>query len=231
MSITVVKGKTKVDINREDLLKFMIPYKRIVLDIGTGDGKYILKSARSAPTTFFIGIDPSAQVMEESSKKINRKISKGGVTNALFVLSRVENLPHELDGIAEEIHINMPWGSLLEGLIMGEQIVLQNITRVAKPDAKLEILINYSIFHGERVSQDMSHLPLLTYEYIDEYLSDKYLNAGLVIVERELVGKNDIVNMNTVWAKKLAYGREPRTIRIRATINPDNNKISTNLNL
>lgn len=231
MSLTIVKGKTKVHINREDLLKAITPYERVVLDIGTGDGKYILKSARTTPITFFIGLDPSAQAMEESSKKINRKTTRGGVTNAIFIVSGVESLPHELDGVAEEIHINMPWGSLLKGLVLGEQIVLKNITRVAKPDAKLEILINYSAFHGDRISQDMSHLPSLTYEYIDSVLYDIYRNAGLVIVERKLVGKNDMITMNTVWAKKLAYGRESRMMRIRATINPDTDQTLPNVNL
>ncbi len=85
----------------------------IVLDIGTGDGRFVYRCARQNPKKFYIGIDATPRPLEKVSEKIHRKPSKGGLSNLLFIQAAVEDLPPELDGVADEIHIHLPWGSLL----------------------------------------------------------------------------------------------------------------------
>ncbi|MCA1626211.1 MAG: class I SAM-dependent methyltransferase [Acidobacteria bacterium] len=83
----------------------------IILDIGTGDGLFVYQSARRNPNKFFIGIDANPRPLEKVSEKIHRKPSKGGLSNVLFLQSSVEDLPSELDSVADEVHVHFPWGS------------------------------------------------------------------------------------------------------------------------
>lgn len=94
------------------------PYREagIVLDIGTGDGRFVFAAAKANPNRFYIGIDANAKPLEKRSIKITRKRAKGGMPNAMFVQAAVEDLPEELDGIASEIYVNFPWAVCCEPL-------------------------------------------------------------------------------------------------------------------
>ena len=84
-----------------------------MIDIGTGDGFFVSECARQNPRKFYIGIDANTRPLEKISEKIHRKPSKGGLPNVLFLQAAVEDLPSELDGVADEVHVHFPWGSLL----------------------------------------------------------------------------------------------------------------------
>ena len=112
----------------------------IVIDIGTGDGRFVYESARQNPNKFYIGIDASVQPLKKISEKIHRKPAKGGAPNVLFVQASVEDLPSELDGVANEVHIHFPWGSLLQVVGKGEVEALKVIRRVCAEDALLEVV-------------------------------------------------------------------------------------------
>ncbi|HKS08585.1 MAG TPA: methyltransferase domain-containing protein [Pyrinomonadaceae bacterium] len=78
----------------------------IIVDIGTGDGRFVYQSARQNPKKFYIGIDPNVSPLEKISEKIYRKPAKGGAPNALFIQAAVEDLPAELNGVADELHVH-----------------------------------------------------------------------------------------------------------------------------
>ena len=96
----------------------------IVIDIGTGDGRFVFAAARGNPNKFFIGIDANIKPLAKPSMRATRKPSKGGLPNALFVQAAVEDLPQELEGAADEMHIHFPWGSLLQAVATGDRVVL-----------------------------------------------------------------------------------------------------------
>ena len=83
-----------------------------MIDIGTGDGLFVYECARANPNKFYIGIDPNPRPLEKVSKKIHRNPAKGGLPNVLFLQAAIEDLPSELDEVADELHIHFPWGSL-----------------------------------------------------------------------------------------------------------------------
>ena len=97
----------------------------ITVDVGTGDGLFVYKCAQRDPQRFFIGVDANRRPLEKISEKIYRRPAKGGLPNVLFVQAAVENLPAELQGIATEVHVQFPWGSLLRGVAAGDEIVMQ----------------------------------------------------------------------------------------------------------
>ena len=138
----------------------------VVIDIGTGDGRFVYQSARQNPGKFYIGIDANPQPLEKISEKIHRRPAKGGLPNVLFIRAPIEALPPELDGVADEVHIHFPWGSLLRGVATGDETVLRNLRRVCAPGALLEIVIGLD---PERDQSEIKALGLkpLTHEFLE----------------------------------------------------------------
>jgi 16S rRNA (adenine(1408)-N(1))-methyltransferase len=92
----------------------------IIVDIGTGDGEFVYKIAKENPDRFIIGIEPHHQGLEKISARVYKKPARGGLKNALFILSNIEEMPAELDGIANQVFINFPWAGLLKGLLLAD---------------------------------------------------------------------------------------------------------------
>ncbi len=112
-----------------------------MIDIGTGDGLFVYQSARENPQKFYIGIDANTRPLEKVSEKVHRKPAKGGLPNVLFLQAAVEDLPEELNGVADEVHIHFPWGSLLQAVVGGDREVIQNVRRICSSGALLEVVI------------------------------------------------------------------------------------------
>src|SRR4030095_12209095 len=101
---------------------------------------FVYQSARRNRQKFYIGIDANPRPLEKISEKIHRKPEKGGLPNVLFLQAAVEDLPAELGGVADEIHVHFPWGSLLRAMATGEVAVLCNLRRLCVPGALLEVI-------------------------------------------------------------------------------------------
>lgn len=178
------------------------PSKGITVDLGTGDGRFVYQSARQNPSRFYIGIDASANCLEKLSEKIHRKPAKGGLKNALFIQAAVESLPEELDGVANEVHIHFPWGSLLKGVATGDEGILQNIRRICAPDAVLEIIIGVDKQRdaGELARLDIAHI---SREFVETALITGYEKCGFRITEYGEYEAGDWPDICTTWAQRL----------------------------
>ena len=182
----------------------------MIIDIGTGDGRFVYQSARRNPNKFYIGIDPNTRPLEKISEKIHRKPAKGGVPNVLFVQSAIEDLPAELDGVADEVHIHFPWGSLLRAVAVGDVDVLRNVRRLCAAGALLEIVIGIDPVR-DRSEVERLALEPLKLEFIDKALVPNYAAAGFEIIERGIIAASDWPHLETSWAKRL-QGNEHRSI-------------------
>ena len=180
-----------------------------MIDIGTGDGVFVFECARQNPNKFYIGIDANARPLEKISEKIYRKPAKGGLPNVLFLQSAVEDLPAELDGVADEAHVHFPWGSLLGAVATGNETILRNLRRICSAGALLEIVIG---FDPVRDAAELKRLEIisLSLEHIDEFLAPRYERAGFEILERGL-SQSEWSQVRTSWAKRLR-GRAGRTL-------------------
>lgn len=176
-----------------------------MIDIGTGDGLYVCHAASRDPMRFYIGVDASPDPLEKVSEKIHRKPSKGGLPNALFVQAAAEDLPAELDGVAGEVHVNFPWGSLLRAVATGDGQVMLNLRRICSPGASLEVILGLD---PVRDCTEVERLGLepLSMAYIDSTLSHRYRDAGFEVVERGVLPEEDWLRLQTSWAKRLRGG-------------------------
>ena len=182
----------------------------VIIDIGTGDGLFVYQSARQNPTKFYIGIDASRKPLEKISEKIYRKPTKGGAPNVLFVQAAVEDLPSEFAGVANEVHIHFPWGSLLKAVAVGSVEVLRQIRQVCVDDALLEVVLGLD---PVRDASEIGRLGLrdVSIEIIDRQLRPIYLQAGFQITERGMLPASAWPEFKTSWSKKLR-GSPNRTI-------------------
>lgn len=174
----------------------------VIVDIGTGDGRFVYRSARMNPNKFFIGIDPNAKPLEKISMKALRKPAKGGLPNLLFVQASVEALPAELDASADEIHIHFPWGSLLRAVVLGEERALINLRRISAPAGLLEIVIGIDETR-DRTEIARLELPQLSSEYLKNNLIPKYETAGFKLLQSGILEASEWARFETSWARKL----------------------------
>lgn len=177
----------------------------IVIDIGTGDGRFVSAAARANPNKFYIGIDANVKPLEKISMKAPRKPAKGGLPNALFVQAAVEDLPEELNGTADEIHIHFPWGSLLKAVAVGEASILAALQRVCAPDCLLEIVIGIDP-ERDKTEIERLELPELSSAYLDDVLIPKYKSAGFKILDHGSLSASRWSKLETSWARKLQGG-------------------------
>src|SRR4051794_37044460 len=131
----VVEGKKTREIGASDLRARMSQYAGICVDLGTGDGRFAYRYAAAHPDRLVIGIDPVSEAMAELSARALRKPERGGLPNVLYVVASIERLPSELERIADEIFVNLPWGNLMRGIILGDDAVLDGIARIARRGA------------------------------------------------------------------------------------------------
>ena len=182
----------------------------VIIDIGTGDGRYVYQSARRNPNKFYIGIDPNTRPLEKISEKIHRKPAKGGAPNVLFIQSAIEDLPEELNGVANEVHVHFPWGSLLRAVAIGDVALLENLRRICAEDALLEVVIGIDPVRDKSELERLGVQPL-TLEVIDNVLVSSYSAAGFEIIGRGIIAASEWPAFETSWAKRL-QGNEQRPI-------------------
>jgi len=211
----VLKGKEQI---YADINAIASSYQKVIIDIGTGDGRYIFKLAQEHKENFYIGVDPVADNMAEYAKKSAKKILKGGLPNVCYIVASIESIPVELYDTASKIYINLPWGSLLEGMMKGTDCVLGNIVRLAKPPlAELEICVSYSSQY-EASEIEKRRLPELSIQYINTALRELYQSKGIFINRVEALGNDSLKSVSTKWAKRLGYGKNRNIYRLSATI-------------
>lgn len=175
----------------------------IVIDLGTGDGRFVSAAAKKNPRRFYIGIDAAVDALRKPSTKATRKPNKGGLPNAMFIQAAVEDLPDELNGVADEIHIHFPWGSLLAAVLRGEPNVLAGLRRIAAPDCLLEIVVGIDP-ERDRAEIERLAIPNLSDKYLRDALLPKYAAAGFKYVSGGLISESEWAALETSWARRLS---------------------------
>lgn len=176
----------------------------IIIDIGTGDGKFVEKVAKAHPDRLVIGIDPQAKPLKKISGKLDKK-SKGGLPNALYVLAHIEDLPPELNNQANQVFINFPWASLLQGIILDQKDTWANIKRICQNGAVIDLILGYN----EKEAQEFG-LPLLSLDYIQAEMLPKLFAQGFQGIALRQLDPQELQNYPSTWAKRLGFGQEGR---------------------
>lgn len=201
-NVESIRGAHALAIDAHDLAARLEGYVHILIDLGTGDGRFVRAVAAACPTTFAIGIDACRENL--------RDVSRRAPANALYLIANALALPDGLDGLATSITVNFPWGSLLAALLAGDSALVQRLAGLARPGARIEVRLNAGalaeagwplVEGGRRVRQ--------------------VLQAGRFNVRPVVeLGPRELRACPTTWARRLAFGRDPRALELRGERTP-----------
>ncbi|MFC1755838.1 methyltransferase domain-containing protein [Patescibacteria group bacterium] len=201
--MNVVLGNKKIEIDKKELNELTKCYEGVIIDLGTGDGRFVFKNALKEKDFFFMGIDPSEKQLLEYSKKAVRK----KLPNLMYVVGSVEQLPIELENVAQKIYINLPWGSLLSSVVNPNKEIVKNIGNLLKKSGSLEITVGYHE-QSEPSETERLNLPDLNEDYINSGLAPVYKECGFELSNLEKIEKKDLKKIETTWSKKLSFGKD-----------------------
>lgn len=212
----IVLGKKLDDMPADAFVGLVAAHTRVLVDLGTGNGRFVLAAAREDPARLCIGIDAVHDAMRETAAQARRKPQRGGARNALFVVAAAEALPEALTGIADEITINYPWGSLLRMVVAPDQPALARIAALGKPGAAVTILLTYSVFEDPDYLARLG-MPPLDAEAVESRLAPAYARTGIRIERHGIVGADEIPH-RTRWGRRLTAGSGRTTYLIAGTV-------------
>ena len=164
------------------------------MDVGAGDGSSTIRTARGDARTLAIALDASTDALVRGARVAQRR----HLANSLFVLSAIEQL-RGLDGVADVVTVNFPWGSLLRGIVCAEDPVLRPLASLAKRGAAIRVLL--SIEDRDRSVAGLSADPSSLRRN-----SERYRCAGLAIAACRTATSAEISESGSSWAKRLAAG-------------------------
>jgi 16S rRNA (adenine(1408)-N(1))-methyltransferase len=177
----------------------------VLVDVGTGDGKHVVHEARRRPDWLVVGVDAAPAQLQKTSATAARKPVKGGVANALFVQASAESMPVELAGAAQ-VHVLMPWGSLLRGVLDAQSPVLRSLRGVAAVEAELLITLNLHAWRPPVL--DVGETAEPTPSDAQGRLGSAYAGAGWALTSAEYLNEEQIATLATSWARRLNSTRD-----------------------
>jgi len=198
----IVKGNKKIQTGQKEFNGLTKGFETVIVDLGTGDGGFVYKNALENPKSFYIGIDPAEKQLKIYSKKAVRKKLK----NVLFVVGSVEQIPNELNGRADYVYINFPWGTLLETVAKPIEENVNNIKGILKPEGQLEIVFGYSL-ELEPSETERLELPEIDTDYIRAVVVPSFKIAGFELKDLEEFDNNE-EKLETTWNRRV--GKEKR---------------------
>jgi 16S rRNA (adenine(1408)-N(1))-methyltransferase len=184
------------------------------IDLGAGDGSFAYRAARADATSFFIAVDANGAQMADRARRASAKPARGGASNVLFVRASALALPEELQTLASRVTILHPWGSLLHAVTMPSPEVLQDLRRLCRDRARLDIVL------GLTLDREVAGLTASAIDPVDEArvraLVSPYARAGFELRVRE-IGWEGLGRFETTWSKKLAQDRSRRFVHLEGT--------------
>ena len=193
----MIRGRKSLDLSVIEWKDRVTGYKRIILDLGTGDGRYARTLAEKNPRWFVIGVDACRENLREHSQT--------KLPNLLFAIASAQELPCELSGLVSQITINFPWGSLLESLLAGDLRLIRGLQSISHANASLDLRLN-----GGALMEAGKTLEAGT-----DRIYFNLHQAGWQLKQPVMMDANTLKQFPSTWAKRLAFGRDPRAMQLR----------------
>ena len=206
-----VRGKQIIELPAADFAALVGRYRGVLLDLGTGDGKHALQLARQRPDQLIVGLDAAKD-------NLRRVSGRAAATNLIFVWAAAERLPPELTGIGE-LHVLMPWGSLLRGMLGDGTAILAELADRCLPDARFLITLN---LHAWRPPvPEVGEHPEPTPESALTELAPSYARHGWRLAEAHYLDDAGIAELATSWTRRLNSSRDRLDVlALTGRINP-----------
>jgi hypothetical protein len=191
-----IRGRTSLYIDFNGFKNQLKNYNRTVLDLGTGDGRFVHILAANHPDWFIAGVDACRENLREHSR--------AKLPNMFFAIACAQELPCEFEGLFSHITINFPWGSLLDGLLACDLGLMHGLASVSRPDAQIEIRLNSGALAETGTGLDAGARIII----------GNSNQHGWNIKSPHPMDQDVLAKFPTSWAKRLAYGRDPRAMNL-----------------
>lgn len=205
----IVKGSKTEEITKERLEEISKNFSEKILDIGTGDGRFVFKNAKQNPHYFYVGLDPVEKQLEIYSRKIN----KFRLNNALLALGSVEQFPIELENMFDRVYVHFPWGSLLGGIANADEKILESLVVGLENNGILNIIFGYSS-EAEPTEVDRLQIESIDRNRIENLIVPAFNKLGMELETIEEITKDNLIEVESTWGKKLAFGKDRRMFSI-----------------
>jgi 16S rRNA (adenine(1408)-N(1))-methyltransferase len=182
-------GKTSRAIDAGSIAAWAAAYDAVALDLGSGDGAYVRHLAIRQPETAVIGIDTCGENAQATIRRLP--------DNARLIVHDALAIPDELAALAGAISINFPWGSLLRALLDADARLLR--TLYGKHCASR---INAGALAEQGYGFESG---ILAIRHSLRRLSPTRLTV-------EPLDAQALRALPSAWAKRLAFGRDPRAV-------------------
>jgi trans-aconitate methyltransferase len=189
-------GKRRVSLGANEFARIPGAYAEVLLDIGTGDGRFVDAMARQHPTMLAIGLDACREPLAQRSRR--------APANALYLIANALTLPEELEGLVTCVTLNFPWGSLLEALLAKSPRLLERLAAIARPGARVDVRLNAAAVAA--CGATLEETAAVTRGALAE--------AGFRVLRARTLGPADLRAFPSTWAHRLAFGTDPRAISL-----------------
>ncbi|MDQ3935985.1 MAG: methyltransferase domain-containing protein [Actinomycetota bacterium] len=190
-------------------------YREVHVDLGTGDGKFVLRAARARPDVLVVGVDMLAEAFADAASRAARKPTRGGAPNAVFLASDATRPPPDLHARASLVTVNYPWGSLLRAVAAPQAEPLRAIAGLLRPGGRLVALLNLSAAEDSAYAERLE-LPPLDGEHIEGALVPGWRDAGLAEVSWRALAPGEDPPHRTTWGQRLVRGSRRETLLVSA---------------
>jgi len=188
-----IQGRRCLELDMPALIERARANDCVLLDLGAGDGRFVAQMARVYPDSLAIGIDACRENLIEQSRRAQK--------NAVFLVANALTLPEELTEIATRLTINFPWGSLLTGLL-DDPAFCARLVSLVRPGTTLEVALN-----GGALTEVG-----WTLEASAARVQSNLRAAGFALRAPLAWGAAELRVCPTTWARRLAFGRDPRAV-------------------
>lgn len=189
----ILKSSKEIEIKSDEFEEKISNYSKLIIDLGTGYGSFVYFNAVNNKHNFYIGLDSC----RDSMKKYAIKQYKNKVNNLLFVIMNAQNIDPILENRFSEIYINLPWGSLLQGIFKEELKIIESISKLSLKGCSINICFSYDE-KFEKNEIEKRELPFLSEEYFEKEFKPMYMRNGIEIESIEYISKESL-NFESKW--------------------------------
>lgn len=191
-----IRGRTPLSLDFKEIRDQMKNYDYTLLDLGTGDGRYVHELAKDRPDWFVVGLDAGRENLRDRSRT--------KLPNMLFVIASAQQLPCAFEGLFTYVTVNFPWGSLLEGLLACDRGLMHGLKSISRPGTQIEINLNSGALKEAGTSLEAG--AGIIHNHLERHGWDLELPHPM--------NEAALAKFPTTWARRLAHGRDPLAIRL-----------------
>ena len=188
-----------------------------ICDVGAGDGKFALRLARAHPRSLVVAIDAEGTRMRKVAQRL-----KGKAPNNLsfWKLSMDDASPGTAE-LFDEIHVVLPWGSLLEGMVGFNEPVLGHVLDLGRPGARLMVILNCRPWRQGHGALRTESLPSPANPDVTAEVTRLLSIRGWAVREWGTMDEAEARKIESSWARRLSSSQPPEYVRFEAVRTED----------